>query len=85
MFDPTPPALAPGEPPRFLAQDTHWTPAWMEAVAGQLARFVREQAPLPAVPPPAWKVVPQPVSRVGDMVDMLKLPAGPAACSRRSP
>jgi hypothetical protein len=74
VFDPAPAALAPGEPARFLVQDTHWTPAWMEVVAGQLARFVREQVPLPAAPPPPWKVVPQPVSRVGDIVDMLKLP-----------
>jgi SGNH hydrolase-like domain, acetyltransferase AlgX len=74
VFDPTPAQLAPGEPARFLVQDTHWTPAWMESGAGQLASFVRAQVPLPAVPPPAWKVVPQAVSRVGDVVDMLKLP-----------
>jgi hypothetical protein len=73
VFDPTPPALAPGDGPRFLQQDTHWTPAWMAAVAAELARFVRMQVPLPPVTSPAWKVVSQPVTRVGDVVDMLKL------------
>jgi hypothetical protein len=75
VFDPAPPALDPADPARFLVQDTHWTPGWMEAVAGQLARFVREQVALPPAPAPAWKVVPVQVSRVGDVVDMLKLPA----------
>jgi hypothetical protein len=74
VFDPTPGALPPGEPPRYLEQDTHWTPAWMETVAGELARFVRETAALPA-PPSVAKLarVEQSVSRVGDIVDMLKL------------
>jgi hypothetical protein len=75
VFDPTPPRLAPADPPRYLQQDTHWTPAWMAAVAADLARFVRMQVPLPPVTPPAWKVVPQAVTRVGDVVDMLKLPS----------
>ncbi len=74
VFDPSPSEVVAGTPARFLAQDTHWTPAWMEEVAGQLARFVRHQVPLPPVAAPAWKVVPQTVSRVGDIVDMLKLP-----------
>lgn len=73
VFDPTPARLRAGEPPRYLVQDTHWTPAWMQAVAGELAAFVRQAAALPAVPAPAWKVVPGPVERVGDIVDMLKL------------
>jgi hypothetical protein len=76
VFDATPPQLRPGEPARFLVQDTHWTPAWMEEVAGQLAAFVRAQIPLPPAPAPGWKVAPLSVSRVGDVVDMLKLPEG---------
>jgi hypothetical protein len=76
VFDPAPAALPPGEPPRFLVQDTHWTPAWMEAVAAGLAALVRAEVPLPAVPPPRWQTALTPVERVGDIVDMLKLPDG---------
>ena len=70
-------AAAPGEPPRYLVQDTHWTPAWMEEVAGQLAAFVRAaRRRCPRSPPPAWTVAAAPIARVGDIVDMLKLPEG---------
>jgi hypothetical protein len=74
VFDPGPSRLRPGEPARFLAQDTHWTPAWMDEVARGLGQFVRTQVALPPVPAPGWKVVPQAVERLGDIVDMLKLP-----------
>ena len=50
VFDPTPDALEPGAPPRFMKQDTHWTPAWMEEVAGRLARFPRGAWSRPARP-----------------------------------
>lgn len=66
-----------GAPPReslFLTQDTHWTPSFMERQARALARYVSEVGSLPPVEAPAWKVAAQPVSRVGDIVDMLKLP-----------
>jgi alginate O-acetyltransferase complex protein AlgJ len=76
VFDPTPATLTPGEPPRYLVQDTHWTPEWSGAVARQLADVVARVGRLPAVPPPAWHVALRPVSRVGDIVDMLKLPEG---------
>jgi hypothetical protein len=73
VFDPTPPVLG-DEAPRFLEQDPHWTPEWMESVAGDLARFLRQTVALPPpAAPPAWKRVAMPVSRVGDIVDMLKL------------
>ena len=61
--------------PLFLAQDTHWTPAWMAQVSKQLAHFVTELVPLP--PPasvPVQHLVEQPMNRLGDIVDMLKLP-----------
>ncbi|MDB4979944.1 MAG: hypothetical protein JWM82_696 [Myxococcales bacterium] len=79
VFDATPPALGPGEPPRYLEQDTHWTPGWMEAVAGDLAHYLRETRILPREPNPAapkLTLVELPVSRVGDIVDMLKLTDG---------
>jgi SGNH hydrolase-like domain, acetyltransferase AlgX len=75
VFDPTPAVVAPGEPPRYLVQDTHWTPRWMEAVASELAGVVARAGRLPALAArPAWRQVERPVTRVGDIVDMLKLP-----------
>jgi SGNH hydrolase-like domain, acetyltransferase AlgX len=63
------------EPPPFLVQDTHWTPLFMQRVARQLATLVQESAKLPvAASKPALRTVAQEVSRVGDLVDMLKLP-----------
>jgi hypothetical protein len=76
VFDALPETIAPGEPPRYLVQDTHWTPAWMEAVAARLAGFVREHVDLGAATPVSYRATPAPVERVGDVVDMLKLPEG---------
>lgn len=76
VFEAGPAALRPDEPPRFLIQDTHWTPDYMQAVAEALAAFVRANVPLPAAPVPRLKQVQQAVTRVGDLVDMLKLPEG---------
>lgn len=58
----------------FLEQDTHWTPAFMEAVAGALAHFVERHGSLPATEALPLHTVEQPILRVGDIVDMLKLP-----------
>jgi alginate O-acetyltransferase complex protein AlgJ len=75
VFDPTPELLGARDAPRFLRQDTHWTPEWMEDVAGRLAKVVRKVGALPdAENPPRLHRVPVPVERVGDIVDMLKLP-----------
>lgn len=75
LFDPAPRELPPGEPPRFLTQDTHWTPRWMRAVARELAATIRAEIALPPVEPkPAYTVTEEPVERVGDVTDMLKLP-----------
>jgi alginate O-acetyltransferase complex protein AlgJ len=85
IFDPTPPKLGANEGVRFLEQDTHWTPEWMEKAAGQLAGFVRDVVTLP--PPavaPAWKRVAMPVTRVGDIVDMLKLTDGQTVFAPRT-
>jgi alginate O-acetyltransferase complex protein AlgJ len=48
----------------------------MEAVAAELAAFVRQNVALPAVAAPPWKPALTPVERVGDIVDMLKLAEG---------
>jgi alginate O-acetyltransferase complex protein AlgJ len=75
MFDPTPPAIHRGEDARFLVQDTHWTPAWMEEVAGALADFVTRVAALPPLAsPPVLRSVAQTASALGDVAVMLKLP-----------
>jgi hypothetical protein len=58
----------------FLTQDTHWAPSYMEQVARDLARYVQRVAPLPPVVASSLHAVDQPMSRVGDLVDMLKLP-----------
>ena len=75
VFDATPPLLGPQDAPRFLQQDTHWTPAWMAEVARDLAGFVKQHAALPA-PATAnpWHTEAESAERVGDIVDMLKLP-----------
>lgn len=59
--------------PRFLEQDTHWTPQWMEQVARELAGHVKGRVSLPPSDR-AWKVEPTRVARVGDVVDALNLP-----------
>ena len=74
VFDPRPASLRRDEPARYLVQDTHWTPEWMQTVAGQLAGFVKQHAPLPVQAPPPRTIMTQPITRVGDVVDMLKLP-----------
>jgi hypothetical protein len=76
VFDPVPATLRPDEAPRFLEQDTHWTPDWMEAAAVGLAALVRDHGALPPVPAPRWRTSLTAVERVGDIVDMLKLPDG---------
>ena len=60
--------------PAYLAQDTHWTPRYMEDVAQALARVLVPQ--LPAASGVALHAEPATVRRVGDLVDMLRLPAG---------
>jgi len=65
---------SPGSGPAFLVQDTHWTPAWMEHVARALAAHVSGLGVLGPAPAPAWHAVEEGAERVGDLVDMLKLP-----------
>jgi alginate O-acetyltransferase complex protein AlgJ len=74
VFDLTPAALRPGEPPRFLIEDTHWTPAFMTEAARGLAGFISGRVTLPTRPDPGYTTRTSEVERVGDLVDMLKLP-----------
>lgn len=61
--------------PLFLRQDTHFVPRYMERIADDLAAVVAGLGVLPAPSePPPLHVVEQPAARVGDLVDMLKLP-----------
>lgn len=65
--------------PLYLIQDTHYTPAFMERIAGDLAKLVQAAGSLPRVQAAPFHTAPfhtaeQRVERVGDLVDMLKLP-----------
>ena len=63
------------EKPLYLAQDTHYTPDFMELIARDLAKRVGELGVLPERgDAPVLHLVEQPIARVGDLVDMLKLP-----------
>jgi hypothetical protein len=73
VFDATPTVVAPDDR-RFLAQDTHWTPEWMDEVARALADRLRPRVST-ASPESSQALRPQTVSRSGDLVDMLRLPA----------
>lgn len=77
VLDPSPMMVGAGEAPRFLVQDTHWTPRWMESVAGGIATFLRDTRLLPPPERPReFKTETRWVERVGDLVDMLQLPPG---------
>jgi alginate O-acetyltransferase complex protein AlgJ len=63
------------EAPLYLVQDTHFSPAFMELIARDLAKTVGALGVLPPLgEAPVLQAVEQRVSRVGDLVDMLKLP-----------
>jgi len=75
VFDARRSAPSEHEKPLYLTQDTHFAPAFMELIARDLARVVLELGVLPSLSAaPALHTVEQPASRVGDLVDMLKLP-----------
>lgn len=77
VFDPTPTQIAPSDAPRFLVQDTHWTPTFMQQVAAELAAYVKRHAHLSAAPSAVhYSRKPTRIARVGDIVDMLKLSEG---------
>jgi alginate O-acetyltransferase complex protein AlgJ len=72
LFDPIPDLVRPGER-RYLVQDSHWTPEFMDEYSAALARHLEPSGP-PADAP--FRLEPRAVSRVGDLVDTLRLPAG---------
>jgi hypothetical protein len=75
LFDARKSAAGAGKEPLFLRQDTHFAPSYMQRIAGDLAAVVNGLGVLPApsaVPP--LRAVAQSAARVGDLVDMLKLP-----------
>ena len=75
VFDARRSAPSQREKPLYLVQDTHYAPAFMELIARDLAKFVGQLGALPPLSEaPLLQVVEQPASRVGDLVDMLKLP-----------
>lgn len=68
------PASTRADDVRYLAQDTHWTPRFMEETAQRLASHIRERVDLPEVAPaPDLELRETSVSRVGDLVEMLRL------------
>ena len=71
-FDPAPPTVR-GDEIRYLEQDTHWTPAYMDAIARDVANHVRSTGALLEREPLPLRLAPQEISRVGDLVDMLSL------------
>src|SRR5262249_33618753 len=77
VFDPTPASIA-GHEQRYLRQDTHWTPGFMEETAKALAKHIQQTVPLPAPARPlhTW-VLEKLVTHRGDLVDMLRLPPTP--------
>jgi len=79
LFDVPPPA---GAAPAYLEQDTHWTPQYMQQVARTLAGAIDVRSRGSLDPPggasfdPPLRTETATVSRVGDLVDMLRLPPG---------
>lgn len=78
VVDPAPLLLADarttGEP-RFLATDTHWTPAAVERTAGLLAARLGAEGLLPPSSPSDFRALPpEPVTGTGDLVRLLELP-----------
>jgi hypothetical protein len=60
--------------PLYLVQDTHFAPPFMELIARDLAQMVASLGLPKVTDAPELHTVEQPAARVGDLVDMLKLP-----------
>jgi hypothetical protein len=82
LFDPataplgaTAAPLAGARTPQYLATDTHWSPEAMALTARTLAAYLTQEALLPARPPAGYTRRTESVSNLGDIAQMLKLPA----------
>jgi hypothetical protein len=77
VFDPAPLLMErkakEGGAPLYLATDTHWRPETMEWVARQLAAYLGRSGPLQGE---GLRVAEKEISAYGDILTMLKLPAG---------
>ncbi len=72
VFDPLPVlAAVRARQPAYLRTDTHWTPAAVEAVAAALRPHLGQ--PRQTI---AWGQVDRPVTQLGDLAQMLRLPDG---------
>ena len=60
----------------YLETDTHWTPPAMELTATELAGYARRVVSLPVAQTTRFTTVGKTVEATGDIVGMLKLPAG---------
>jgi alginate O-acetyltransferase complex protein AlgJ len=75
VSDPTDAILAAkAEGPQYLETDTHWTPKSMGRVADDLAKFIEGLGVLEPVGDPGYSLNPTPISQLGDIAEMLKLP-----------
>jgi hypothetical protein len=78
VFDCTPAAISPTDR-RFMIQDTHWTPRWMQSVAGELAGYLRAKLGPSRSLSLHFRIEERSIERVGDLVDMLSLGEGQRA------
>jgi len=60
---------------QYLETDTHWTPSAMELAARELANFIRSEVKLPQQESPGYTRSEQEIANLGDVAEMLKLPA----------
>jgi alginate O-acetyltransferase complex protein AlgJ len=74
VYDPLTLVSSAGASDRYLKQDTHWTPEWMETVVEGIAGHVRAAQTLPSRGPALYDYKEVAIRRVGDLVDMLSLP-----------
>jgi alginate O-acetyltransferase complex protein AlgJ len=75
VYDPLTLVSSAGEADRYLKHDTHWTPEWMETVVEGIAGHLRTKTALPPRGGALYDYMEVPFRRVGDLVDMLSLPA----------
>ncbi|HVS03004.1 MAG TPA: hypothetical protein VMT16_09560 [Thermoanaerobaculia bacterium] len=74
VFSPLTPLPEAGDGPWYLIGDSHWTPATVDRVAAELARWLEQRFALPSATA-AWRRAPYRVAGRGDLAQMLELPA----------